>query len=75
MAIDLGAGRKLVAVEYLPRLVYEKSWQPSGIAGLGAPAIEIELFNSRFRVQEWLQVKEAENPAEIKFGPAGPICP
>ncbi len=70
MEIDLGAGRKLVAVEYLPRLVYEKTWEPSGIAGLGAPAIEIELFNSRFRVQEWLHVKEAENPAEINFGPA-----
>jgi len=70
MKIDLGNGFSLVGVEYLPRLVAETTWVPSGVPGLGTPAVELELFNSRFRVHEWLAVKEADEPAAINFGPA-----
>lgn len=70
MDIDLGDGYHLVGVEYLPRLVPETTWEPSGVPGLGTTAIEVELANSRFRVNEWLHIKEAENPAELNLGPA-----
>ncbi len=70
LEIDLGNGTKLVATEFLPRLVTERSWEPSGAKGLGSTAVELELFNSRFRIREWLQLKEADRPTELPLGPA-----
>ncbi len=70
MKIALSGGYELVGVEYLPRLVNEPSWVASGVEGLGSPAIELELYNSRFRVHQWLAVKEADVPATVNFGPA-----
>jgi len=65
-----GGKGALIVDEYLPRAVVEKRFLPSPLPGVGMPAVRVELFNSRFRVEEWLQPRGPDKPHEINLGPA-----
>ncbi len=67
--INLPGDRRLVLDDYLPRAIFEKKLVKSPLPGVGLPAMRIELFNSRFRLEEWLQA-QPEKAAELNLGPA-----
>lgn len=68
--LDLGGGRHLVAEEYLPRAMFQRAFEKSPVAGVGLPALRLELFNTRFNVEEWLHPTHPDRPLEVSVGPA-----
>lgn len=70
MEIDVPGGKRFVVDDFLPRAVFERRVQKSPVPGVGVPAIHVELFNSRFRLEEWLQAKHPDQATELNLGPA-----
>jgi hypothetical protein len=70
MQIDLSPTDRLVVDEFIPRAVAERKITPSPLAGIGQPAVKVEVFNSRFRVGEWLLLSQPEKAAQLSLGPA-----
>ena len=70
MEISFSPDRKLVVDQFIPRAVQHSIILKSPVSGVGAPAIHVEIFNSRFRIDEWMLVNQPEKPAELNLGPA-----
>lgn len=70
LELALGDGDSLVVDLYYPRAVQEKNVVASPLPGIGSPAIGVELFNSRFNLEEWLLVSHPKKGAERDLGPA-----
>jgi hypothetical protein len=70
MQVDLSPTDKLKVDEFIPRAVAEREITPSPLPGVGQPAVKVEVFNSRFRVGEWLLLSQPEKPAQLSLGPA-----
>jgi hypothetical protein len=70
LQLDVSPSRRIVVDKFLPRIASEKAVLASPIPGLGVPALRIQLFNSRFRVREWLFSAHPEQPTEVNLGPA-----
>lgn len=69
LEIALSPSDKLVVDSFLPRAKVIKSMEASG-AGLGIPAVHVELFNDRFDIDEWLTAVGPDAPTELNLGPA-----
>ncbi len=69
LQVDLPTGEKLVVDEYFPRARVLGGVEPSS-TGIGVPALQVELFNSRFDTSEWLLAKNIDVPNEVNLGPA-----
>jgi len=69
LTVKLGHER-LVVKEFLPRVVPEKKIVASPLGGLGSPALKLEIFNSRFHLEEWLRTDHPTTPKELNLGPA-----
>ncbi len=70
LTVDLGGDERLEVDAFVPRAVVEKQITGSPIAGLGNPAIQFELFNERFRIDEWLMSQSPNKETELNLGPA-----
>lgn len=70
LTLNMGNGEKVVVKEFLPRLVPEKRIIASPVAGVGTPALQLEIFNSRFRFSEWLKADHPSQASEWNLGPA-----
>lgn len=70
LTIQMPGDQELVAEEYLPRSRMIRDILPSPIAGLGIPAVRLEISNPRFTLDEWLLGKEGAKPTKLNLGPA-----
>jgi len=70
LTINLGGNDNLKMTRFAPRVVEEKKTVASPVEGAGVPAIELALFNSRFRVEEWMMATQPDQPTELNLGPA-----
>lgn len=68
--VNLGGADNLRVTRFAPRVVEERQTVASPLAGAGVPAIELALFNSRFRVEEWMMAALPDQPTELNLGPA-----
>ena len=68
--VSISPKDKLVIDEFVPRAVVEREVKPSPVAGVGQPAIKVEVFNGRFRVNQWLLVNQPEKATSQALGPA-----
>lgn len=69
MQVDMGTGSQLLIDQFLPRVTSERVVTKSPMVGVGAPAVKVELFNGRFRMNQWL-LSSSPKPSEISLGPA-----
>jgi len=70
LSIDVGGKTPLKLTRFAPRVVAEKRTLASPVPGAGIPALELALFNSRFRVEEWMLATQPDGPTELNMGPA-----
>lgn len=70
LAVDFGQNERITLDHFVPRAIPERTLTGSPIPGLGNPALRVELFNSRFRLEENLVTQHPSNPTEINLGPA-----
>jgi len=70
LTVDFGRGTKLSVDKFVPRAVAEKRLSASPLKGLGSPALKLELFNSRFRLEESILAQHPSKPTEVNLGPA-----
>jgi len=68
--IDFSKDHRLVVDRFYPRISTEEKLVPSVIAGVGRPAIKVNIFNSRMNIDEWLVHENPEVPTELSLGPA-----
>lgn len=68
--VDLGGGHSIEVDRYYPRATFKEVFEPSPLDGVGAPALEVELYNTRFRVREWLVANHPATGAVKDLGPA-----
>ncbi len=68
--VKFSENTSLVVERYLPRVTMERNIVASPVPGLGSPAVQVELSNDRFTVEEWLVASNPKAPAEINLGPA-----
>lgn len=69
MEVALGKDSRLVVESFMPRAVPEKKIVASPY-GIGVPALQLELYNSRFKVEEWILSAQPEKATELNLGPA-----
>ncbi len=70
ITLSLGGKDSICLTRFVPRVVMEKRTTVSPLPGAGVPAIELSLFNSRFRVEEWMMATQPEEATELNMGPA-----
>lgn len=70
LTVDLGDGHSVEVDGFIPRAVAERKISLSPIENIGSPAIKVELFNSRFNLEESLLVEHPNTPTEVNLGPA-----
>jgi hypothetical protein len=70
LSVDFGKEMKLLVDKFIPRAVAEKKLTASPIGGMGPPALKLELFNSRFHLEESILAQHPSKPSEVNLGPA-----
>ena len=70
LTINFDGNNQIVLDRFIPRAIPERKLVPSPIPGFGNPALRVELFNSRFKLEETLFAQHPTNPSEINLGPA-----
>jgi hypothetical protein len=70
LELDFPNSEKIVVDRFIPRAVAERNVENSPLPGVGAPAVEVELANQRFRMKEWLAGNRPGTPTEMNLGPA-----
>ena len=70
LTVDLGQGHELYLDGFIPRAIPEKKFIESPIPGVGLPSLQVELFNSRFNLEEFLAIQHPSKPTEVNLGPA-----
>lgn len=68
--IALSTGHHLVVDRFIPRANQTKAMIASPVPGVGIPAVHLELTNSRFDIDEWLQASTPDKPTDLNLGPA-----
>ena len=69
LTVSLNDTTNLVVKGFIPRAMPEKKIRQSHF-GIGVPALKVELYNSRFKVDEWLLHRHPDKAAELNLGPA-----
>jgi ResB-like family len=70
LSVDFGGGAQVAIDRFVPRAVAETVLQASPVEGLGSPGLKLELFNSRFHLEENVFVQHPSKPTQVNLGPA-----
>lgn len=70
MTVELPTGEKLEVTQFIPRAAVDRVIAASPVAGMGAPAVKLNLANANFNVTEWLVAQHPGKPTEMNLGPA-----
>jgi hypothetical protein len=70
LSVALPSGEKFEVTRFIPRATLERSVTASPVEGVGAPAIRVELANSRFQIEEWVLNDNPGPGTELNLGPA-----
>jgi hypothetical protein len=70
VSVELNGPEKVLVDGFIPRAVPLTQFAQSPIEGLGMPSLKLELFNSRFNLEESIVVQHPTKPTEVNLGPA-----
>lgn len=70
LSVAIPGEKTLQIREFLPRVKSQTQYVQSSLSGVGRPAIQFKLFNSRLTVEEWLVQQDPQKVQELALGPA-----
>lgn len=69
LQLALSDSDELSIGQFLPRARMRRVVEKSPV-GIGTPAVQVELFNDRFSIMEWILASNPDGPTELNVGPA-----
>ncbi|MFM8314376.1 MAG: cytochrome c biogenesis protein ResB, partial [Deltaproteobacteria bacterium] len=70
LTLEVGKEEGLIIDQFIPRAIAERRLVTSPLEGVGAPSLKLELFNSRFNLEEAIVSQHPSKPTEVNLGPA-----